>query len=358
MSQPKKIPHSAQQHPPAQLQFRAQTAFKFVQASELPVNPVSWLVNGYLECDTLAVMYGAPAVGKSFLALDISCCVAAGVPFHGSDVAQGAVFYIVGEGHGGVARRVNAWAKHCQSDVPSGLFISETPADFFDGESAEAVASAVENIASETGFNPALIVIDTMARNFRGEENSATDVSYFIHNLDQLRRKWRATVLIVHHSGKDHDRGARGSTALKGAADAEYEVTRSDKDNVVRLLSKKMKDAVQPDALAFKLEPVFVSDTNGELTQAAALSRVSYSPASEAAQPQGKNQQRALQILRDMHAEAKDSAEPVSEISYEAWKKRLADDGAGRNRAKEACEGLLKRGVVSVEGDNVMLALK
>ncbi|MBA1240937.1 MULTISPECIES: AAA family ATPase [Stutzerimonas stutzeri subgroup] len=355
MNQPKKIPHSVRQHLSAQLPFRAETSFKFVQASELPVNPVSWLVNGYFERDTLAVMFGAPAVGKSVLALDISCCVAAGIPFHGSAVAQGAVFYIVGEGHGGVARRVNAWAKHCQSEVPSALFISETPADFFDGESAKAVASAVENIVNATGLNPALIVIDTMARNFRGEENSATDVSYFIHNLDELRRKWRATVLIVHHSGKDHDRGARGSTALKGAADAEYEVTRSDKDNVVRLLSKKMKDAAPPDAMAFALETVLVNDTRGEMTQAVALRRVAYIPASETAQPQGKNQQRALEILKDMHGKAKASGNMSAEIPYEIWRKGVAEDGAGRNRAKEACDGLVRRGVVSVDGECVKL---
>jgi KaiC/GvpD/RAD55 family RecA-like ATPase len=336
----------------------AKDSFRFVRANELLVNAVHWLIHGYLECDTVAVMYGQPATGKSFLALDLSCCIAAGLPFHGHPVTQGAVFYIVGEGHGGVARRVNAWAQHSQTEVPRSLFISETAADFFDSRSTESVADAVESIASATGSHPALIVVDTMARNFRGEENSATDVSWLVHNLDELRRRWRAAVLIVHHTGKDSDRGARGSTALKGAADAEYEVTRSDRDSVVRLISKKMKDAVQPAALAFKLEPVFVSDTRGALTQAAALSRVSYNPASEAAQPQGKNQQRALQILRDMHAEAKDSAESVSGLSYEAWKKRLADDGAGRNRAKEACEGLVKRGVVSVEDDNVTLALE
>lgn len=35
-----------------------------------------------------------------------------------------------------------------------------------------------------------------------------------------------AHVLIVHHSGKDRDRGMRGSNALLGAVDAAIEVTK------------------------------------------------------------------------------------------------------------------------------------
>lgn len=333
---------------------RATPSFKFLAANQLPVKPIAWLVKDYLESDTLAVMYGPPSTGKSFLALDISCCIAAGLPFHGHSVRPGAVFYIVGEGHGGLARRIHAWSEHNTSAVPGSLFISETPADFFDSDSSARVACAVDSIATATGVQPALIVIDTMARNFLGEENSATDVNRFVRNLDDIRRRWRATVLIVHHSGKDHERGARGSIALKCGVDAEYEVTCSAKDGLVRLTPGKMKDAVKPPPLAFELEDVLVNDTFGQPVQSAALRPVKYTASSNPLQPQGKNQQRALQVLKDMYSEASEKGE-APDITLDNWKKRLAEHGVVRNRAKEACDSLARRGIVSVDEGHVEL---
>jgi KaiC/GvpD/RAD55 family RecA-like ATPase len=333
---------------------RAAHSFKFLAANQLPVKPIAWLVKDYLESDTLAVMYGPPSAGKSFLALDISCCIAAGLSFHGHDVKPGAVFYIVGEGHGGVARRIHAWAEHNSSAVPGSLFISETPADFFDCDSSARVASAVDSIAIATGVQPALIVIDTMARNFLGEENSATDVNRFVRNLDDIRRRWQATVLIVHHSGKDHERGARGSIALKCGVDAEYEVTCNAKDGMVRLTPGKMKDAVKPTPLAFELESVLVKDTFGHPVQSAVLRPVAYTATSNSPQPQGKNQQRALQVLKDMYSEASEKGE-APDITLDDWKKRLAERGVNRNRAKEACDSLARRGIVSVDEGHVEL---
>ncbi len=42
---------------------------------------------------------------------------------------------------------------------------------------------------------------------------------------DQIREELSCAVEIVHHEGKDEDRGARGTSALRGAWDAAYRVT-------------------------------------------------------------------------------------------------------------------------------------
>jgi hypothetical protein len=47
-------------------------------------------------------------------------------------------------------------------------------------------------------------------------------------------------VLVVHHPGKDQKKGARGSLALKGAADAEFALARTGE----RLLLHKLKLAL------------------------------------------------------------------------------------------------------------------
>ena len=271
-----------------------QSTFRFVAASDMPVSPIAWLIKGYIEENAIAVMYGPPGQGKSFIALDVSCCIATNTLFHGHEGKSGAVFYIAGEGHNGLARRLRAWAHHNEQDMPELLFVSEAPADLSSSTSTASVAQAVQQLADATGEAPVLIVLDTLARNFGGDENSATDIGQFVRNVDSLRRRWNATVLIVHHSGKDGGRGARGSSALKGAADAEYEVIRSEQDNLIRLIPRKMKDAEEPSPLAFELVAVHIHDDTGEPIGGAALRSADYTVHEPVTGKLGKKQKAVL----------------------------------------------------------------
>ena len=341
--------------------------FRFVAAGEMPIKPVAWLIHRYLEKDTLAVMFGPPGKGKSFIALDLSCCIATDTAFHGLPVAQGAVFYIAGEGHNGIARRLNAWAVLNGVSLDGApLFISEGPTDLASAANAARVAEAVQALADKTGAHPELIVIDTLARNFGGDENSATDVGQFVRHVDiHLRHRWKATTLIVHHSGKDGERGARGSSALKGAADAEYEVSRHDDDKLMRLTARKMKDADEPPPLAFELVSVPVLDNTGSPIGGAALRSVTYSvPQTPAKSGMGKNQQRALVLLEGLHREIAERLArqgrddlPVL-IEHEDWRQRCEDDGIQRNRYKEARDALEKRRAIRLDGPHVFLLLE
>jgi len=341
--------------------------FRFVAAGEMPIKPVAWLIHRYLEKDTLAVMFGPPGKGKSFIALDVACCIATGRAFHGLPVAQGAVFYIAGEGHNGIARRLSAWAVlNSVSLEGAPLFISEGPTNLASAANAAKVAEAVQALADKTGAHPELIVIDTLARNFGGDENSATEVGQFVRHVDiHLRHRWKATTLIVHHSGKDGERGARGSSALKGAADAEYEVSRHDDDKLIRLTARKMKDADEPPPLAFELVSVPVLDNTGSPIGAAALRSMAYSlPATPAKSGMGKNQQRAFVLLEGLHSEIAERLArqgrddlPVL-IEHEDWRQRCEDDGIQRNRYKEARDALEKRRAIRLDGPHVFLLLE
>lgn len=347
----------------AQRQHRTSTLdFRFVAASDMPIKPVAWLVESYIEEDALTVMYGPPGKGKSFVALDLSCCIASGMPFHGHLVKPGVVIYIAGEGHNGIARRLHAWGQHNDTALPELLFVSEAPTDLSSETNAAKVAEAVKQIAEATGESPVLIVIDTMARNFGGDENSATDVGHFIRNVDALRRHWKATVLIVHHSGKDGERGARGSSALKGAADAEYEVSRSNEDNLVRLIPRKMKDAEEPSSLAFELVGVSVRDDSGSLISGAALRLTGYTaPAAPVLAKLGKQQKAALETLEQMHAEIAQRLNsqgredhPVL-ITLDAWKAKCEEAEISRQRFHDVKNTLTDRQQIRIDGAHVFL---
>ena len=340
--------------------------FPFVKASDMRVNPISWLLEGYLETDALVVFFGLPSAGKSFIVLDIACCVATGTSFHGHAVQHGAVFIIAGEGHNGLARRSRAWSQH--NGVPledADLYFSKGPTDLREMKNAAWVADAVQSLADETGKTPTLIVIDTLARNFGGDENSATDVGQFVLSVDTLlRRKWNTTVIIVHHSGKNAERGARGSSALKCAVDAEYEVKREE-GKLIHVIPRKMKDAEEPPPLAFELATVQFKDSAGDIVSSAALKMTSYMPANPPDKSGlGKNQQIAFDILKRMHKEIADRLACQGKKDHQVliltteWRKRCEDDGVPHNRFKEVRESLIERQIIYQDGPHVHLVFE
>ena len=337
--------------------------FAFMPVGELVANirPVAWLVRGYVEADSLALVYGEPGHGKSFLAIDLAASIATGTPWHGAETKPGAVFYIAGEGLNGLSRRFKAWETTrgaSLAGVP--LYVSQRAAPLDDNASAAEVLRVVDDLAAEAGQAPALIVVDTLARCFGGDENSATDIGAFVTNLDALRHRWQATVLVVHHSGKDASRGARGSTALRGAVDAEYRVTK-DPAGTVTLESGKMKDADTPDRRAFRLAPVelpLVDDDGAEVWSCVpeAIEARTGTPK----RPTGKNARRALEVLENLAAFPEDNSTGGSgcRISVEQWRMALERDGMARQRFAEVKEQLARLGWVAFEdGSSTVLLL-
>jgi len=212
--------------------------------------PIRWLVKNYFERDALVQIFGPPASYKSFLAIDIAVSVASGRDWHGYSVKQGPVIYLAGEGHNGVARRLQAVCQERDIDPETlPLNFSDAAIGLIDPENVSRLRQAIE--ALETP--PQLIVVDTLARNFGpGDENSTVDMNRFVAAIDALRGE--ATVIVIHHSGHTNVERERGSSALRGALDANYRVDyKPHPVPVVQLTALKMKDARLPDPLF--LEP-------------------------------------------------------------------------------------------------------
>lgn len=333
------------------------------------LKPIQWLVRNYVEADSLALMFGDPGCGKSFAAIDLACCIATGTPWHGHKTTPGAVFYIAGEGQNGLMRRFAAWSQHNAIPLEGApLFVGHRPAQLVNAVAAAEVANAVEEMQADANCAPALIVVDTLARNFGGDENSQEDMGAFIANLDAFLRKsgeWNATVLVVHHSGHADKSRSRGSSALKGAVDAEYSLTK-DESGVVRMEATKMKDAEQPAPVAFKLEPIVLDgleDDEGEPVTSAVLWSVAHAaPAKVGKTAGGKNQKLALLALADLVAEQRARLERTghnpdgARVKLDAWRDRLRDSGIGKQRFYELRNSLKDSGRIEIEfGDYVRL---
>lgn len=235
-------------------------SFQFTRVGDLKYRKPAWVIDGLVETETLGLLFGEPGCGKSFLAVDMALCVATGADFHERSVKRGAVFYIAGEGFNGLTRRFRAWAQYRNVEIDeAALFVSKKAAQFLDAASAAAVTRAVQTLAAEHGI-PAMIFIDTIARNFgAGDENSTSEMNAFIAAMDALKGEFPdCAVLLVHHTGHSEKQRARGSIALKGALDAEYRLDKV--EDTITLSNTKMKDAEPPAAIAFNLKSIDLGD--------------------------------------------------------------------------------------------------
>jgi len=237
-----------------------------------PCLDANYLVSGWLGAGGLSVLFGPSNTGKTFIAVDLAAHVASGKGWRGCKVRKGPVVYVAAEGGGGIRNRIAAIRQtrpRFESDTQ--LFLLPTHLDLHSSADAVALCEAMP-------FDQAaLIVVDTLARNMGpGDENSARDMAQFIASLDLIRERSKAHVLVVHHSGKNADAGARGSSALRAAVDTEIAVTDG------QITCAKQRDMEIPQRLFFSLETVPLGeDRDGDPVTSAVVVSADAPPAKQ-----------------------------------------------------------------------------
>lgn len=239
-----------------------QMPFPFISARELTLKPIriNWLLDGFIERESLNLLFGEPGAGKSLFALDWAFCIAAGIDWHDYRTKQADVVIVAGEGYTGLSRRVKALEQKYNRLAPESLYISKRPAQLMDENNAQWVADTIKAKCS----NPGLIIIDTLHRNIEGDENSSQDIAKFISNLDNYLKPLGAAVLVVHHSGHGDKQRSRGSSSIRAAMDGEFSATKGDGGIVLSCHKAKDFEAFKP--LQFSLNPVELEwlDDDGE----------------------------------------------------------------------------------------------
>lgn len=235
--------------------------------------PVTWLIKGWLAAREISVIYGQGGTFKSYVALGwtLQLAVLRGVP----------TLYIAAEGTSGLRSRVDAWlaARNLlgskQAELSpwfyynAGVHIDDPNAR---GMWTQAAAQHCK------GQRPQLVVIDTLARNFAGDESSPKDMGAFVEGCEYLRRELDTAVLVVHHMGVKTDR-ERGTGALRNATFAMFKTgdpRYNDRGGgSVEVSCDRMKDAPMPDGVRVQFDTVALDvSSHGEVMQLSQAMRI------------------------------------------------------------------------------------
>lgn len=200
-----------------------------------------WLIPELLPEEGICVFYGEPGSYKSFLTMDIALSLAYGIETFGyKPDAPMTTVYVAAESAkvlGKIRRR--AWRIGHEQDGPAPFYLvtdmplAEDPANYL----------RLAQQLDAQGIKPKLIVIDTMSQALEGmNENDSAAISKFMGACRQLRRIYGATILIIHHTGKDASRGARGHSSINGTVDMAALVEANDETKAVQVRITKMRD--------------------------------------------------------------------------------------------------------------------
>lgn len=326
-----------------------------------------WFVRGLLPERALAVIYGEPGSGKTFLVLDLALAVARGVPWLGLRARQGGVLYVACEG--ALRSRLEAYLSHHElaADQLSRLRVIESSVNLLDpGADLELMIARVGEAARDVD-GVSVVVIDTLNRAMSGgNENAPDDMGAMIAAAARITAATGAIVIFVHHCGKDAARGSRGHSSLKGAADLEISVTNA--ENGVRCAEVvKVKDGEAGQRHGFRLLSVDLGPSDDpEADPDERISSCVVEP-TEAAPKPVKQPRRdvALDALREALQEYGECLPGTSSIPpgvravrldqwLSRWRLRTGDDYATEDSARSAFRrertNLLKMGKVQCSG--------
>jgi len=292
-------------HPKAQLEW-----FDDVQIG----TSSNYLIKGFLDQETVSVVYGPSNSGKTFFVLDMAYHLAAGIEWRGRKVKQCAVLYLAAEGGRGIVSRIVALRQHTgASGIPfavrrGGLDLLRNNSDL------ESIVAFSKEVSEKAPDCPIVIVVDTLSRVMAGgDENGPVDMTQFVANMDAIRALTGAHICIVHHSGKDTAKGARGHSSLRAAVDTEIEIAPpTDGDSIRTATDSKQREHKSDRVFPFALKTIDLGvDDEGDEITTCVVDHLDESAAPKRKKRLSKNQEKVLQIFDQLLGEGRGRPNPA-----------------------------------------------
>jgi AAA domain len=239
-------------------------SFETIMAGEVP--PVEWLVEPLIANGDRVMIYGEFGSFKSWVLPSLALHIAAGRSwldkFPVPEPKQ--VLYIDEEMHlRTLTRRIQRLA------LGMGLHSESLPLRFLSRFGTRLDATGAARLLfdlEKTGFDPQVVIVETLRRVLRGSENEAKDVGEFWRAVAPLSKG--RSLIVSHHMRKrsDINNGARerasGSTDILAGADAAFAIQRLGQDALV-VECTKLREAEEPEPFVVSL---YDEDRDGPMT--------------------------------------------------------------------------------------------
>jgi 5S rRNA maturation endonuclease (ribonuclease M5) len=327
--------------------------------------PLRWLVRGLLVEGGLSVVYGPPKSTKTFVALDIALHIAHDRGWYGLKVRGAGVAYVCGEGAAGARQRMKAWRQERDGDASAPFALIPQSINMFDDpDELDRLIADLHGMALPMGKPVGLVVLDTLSRMIGGgDEDRARDINVVVRSAERIQQLTGAHVMIVHHSGKDRDRGMRGSNALLGAVDSAIEVTKDAATGFCEAKVTAIKDgeALGPFAYTLRQSTVGTDEEGDDIVSCV----IDPAGARQGGKRENVSQteQRCLSVLHSLIGDNGDMPGQKAVVPLATWRDKFVSSEKGetaaiKKRWQRAIETLENRGLFEILMGQVYLTAK
>lgn len=250
--------------------------------------PVQWRLKGILPYEGLAAMYGPSASGKSFLGFATGVAISEGADWFGIRTTKSTVVYVALEGESGFKNRVAAWELENGRSLPADMFMVMQPFHITKPEDVDDLTALVP-IGS-------VVIVDTLNRAApTSDENSSKEMGEILESCKRLQALIGGLIILIHHTGKDTTRGARGHSSFFAALDGAIEVERTATQRSWSVA--KAKDGQDGKKFPFDLKQhVLGLDADGDQITSCTITPA-HGNIFAKPQPKGQSQQSALKAV-------------------------------------------------------------
>ena len=227
----------------------AEPEFKFGNYNDfISEPPPIWLVSNLIARRQVSVLYGPPNAGKSAFALMLACALSSGrfkglADLQSWDDHLGVLYFAMEGALGPRLKALRAEGMFPPGAHPLHLERSITLPNEFE------LLDKLIGLSKTQCPSLGLIVIDTLARAAPGIDENTADLGQIAAKCGAIALAHDIHIMLIHHTGKDASRGARGHSSLKAAVDSEIEI-QIDQDAEGRVLRRVMYVTKQRDGEA------------------------------------------------------------------------------------------------------------
>ena len=142
-----------------------------------------------------------------------------------------------------------------------------------------------------------MVVVDTLNRAAPTmEENSSRDMGCVLENIKLLQQFTKGLVVVIHHTGKEVSKGARGHSSLFAAMDGAIEVKRNQSTRSWTVA--KSRDGEDGSEVAFKLVVHKLGNDSDGDPRSSCTVELDSGQIFQRPGPTGKDQKAALKIAK------------------------------------------------------------
>jgi hypothetical protein len=234
---------------------------EFIFDGDAEITAPVYLIKGLLPPDGVAFLGCQSGAGKTFVATNLTVCLASGEPFFGRAVKERVgVVIVAAEGQGAIAARVEVARRHITKEsAPPIAWLARIPplqSDFDVDAFASRLAAAGRHFKTTFGVRLGVVIIDTVAATFDLEdEDDNSEAARTIRKMRLLGEKINALVIPIHHYGKATTTGLRGASGWRAGADVVLSLLAERNETTGEVSNRQLAIAKSRDGIEGPIAP-------------------------------------------------------------------------------------------------------